>query len=50
MGRLKKVGIENAIGNRIQSKQIILCSDAQVIYKGFVIEIKFSTILNYSLM
>ena len=40
MGRLKKVDIENAIGNRINTNQIILCSDAHVSYKGFAIDNK----------
>jgi len=35
MGRLKKIDIENAIGKRIKSEQVILCSDAHVSYKGF---------------
>lgn len=40
MGRLKKIDIENAIGDRINSNQIILCSDAHVSYKGFAIDNK----------
>lgn len=38
MGRLKKVDIENAIGDRIKSNKTILCSDAHVSYKGFAID------------
>ena len=38
MGRLKKVDIEKAIGNRIHPKKTILCSDAHVSYKGFAID------------
>jgi transposase-like protein len=38
MGRLKKIDIENAIGKRIKSEQVILCSDAHVSYKGFAID------------
>lgn len=38
MGRIKKVDIENAIGNRINPNQTILCSDAHVSYKGFAID------------
>lgn len=37
LGRIKKVDIEKAIGNRI-SKQTILCSDGHVSYKGFAID------------
>ena len=40
MGRLKKVDIEKAIGNRISPNQTILCSDAHVSYKGFAIDNK----------
>jgi len=40
MGRLKKIDIENAIGNSITSNQTILCSDAHVSYKGFAIDNK----------
>jgi len=38
MGRLKKIDIENAIGNRIKPSKTILCSDAHVSYKGFAID------------
>jgi len=38
MGRIKKVDIENAIGDRIKPNQTILCSDAHVSYKGFAID------------
>lgn len=38
LGRLKKVDIENAIGGRISSGQVVLCSDAHVSYKGFAID------------
>lgn len=40
MGRLKKVDIENAIGDRMKSGQTILCSDAHASYKGFAIDNK----------
>lgn len=40
MGRLKKIDIENAIGDRVNPKQTILCSDAHVSYKGFAIDNK----------
>ena len=40
MGRLKKIDIEKAIGNRIHPNQTILCSDAHVSYKGFAIDNK----------
>lgn len=40
LGRLKKVDIEKAIGNRINPNQTILCSDAHVSYKGFAIDNK----------
>ena len=40
MGRLKKIDIEKAIGNRINPNQTILCSDAHVSYKGFAIDNK----------
>lgn len=42
MGRLKKIDIENAIGNRIKSNQTVLCSDAHVSYKGFAIDNKIA--------
>lgn len=35
MGRLKKIDIKNAIGDRIKPNQTVLCSDAHVSYKGF---------------
>jgi len=38
MGRLKKIDIEKAIGNRINPNQRILCSDAHISYKGFAID------------
>jgi len=38
MGRLKKIDIENAIGDRIRSGHVVLCSDAHVSYKGFAID------------
>lgn len=38
LGRLKKIDIENAIGDRIRSGQVVLCSDAHVSYKGFAID------------
>lgn len=38
MGRLKKIDIENAIGDRIDKGRTILCSDAHVSYKGFAID------------
>lgn len=34
LGRIKKVDIENAIGNKI-TEETILCSDSHVSYKGF---------------
>ena len=40
MGRIKKVDIEKAIGNRVNPNQTILCSDAHVSYKGFAIDNK----------
>lgn len=40
LGRLKKVDIENAIGDRISPGQVVLCSDAHVSYKGFAIDKK----------
>ncbi len=36
-GRIKKIDIERAIGQRI-SKETILCSDSHVSYKGFAID------------
>ena len=36
-GRLKKMDIERAIGQRV-SKEMILCSDGHVSYKGFAID------------
>lgn len=39
LGRIKKVDIEKAIGQRI-SKETILCSDSHVSYKGFAIDNK----------
>lgn len=36
-GRLKKVDLENAIGERL-SPQTVLCSDSHVSYKGFAID------------
>lgn len=38
MGRLKKIDIQNAVGNRIKANKTILCSDAHVSYKGFAID------------
>jgi len=38
LGRLKKIDIENAIGDRISPDQVVLCSDAHVSYKGFAID------------
>lgn len=38
LGRLKKIDIENAIGERIRSGHVVLCSDAHVSYKGFAID------------
>ncbi len=35
MGRIKKSDIQKAIGDRINTSQTILCSDAHVSYKGF---------------
>ena len=40
MGRLKKIDIQKAIGNPVNPNQTILCSDAHVSYKGFVIDNK----------
>jgi transposase-like protein len=37
LGRIKKVDIDKAIGQRI-SKETILCTDSHVSYKGFAIE------------
>lgn len=37
LGRIKKVDIDKAIGQRI-SKETILCSDSHVCYKGFAID------------
>jgi transposase-like protein len=38
LGRLKKIDIENAIGDRIRPGHVVLCSDAHVSYKGFAID------------
>jgi len=38
-GRIKKIDIQNAIGQRV-SEQTILCSDSHVSYKGFAIDKK----------
>lgn len=37
VGRLKKVDIENAIGERL-TEQTVLCTDSHVSYKGFAID------------
>ncbi len=37
LGRIKKIDIENSIGNRLCDKTI-LCSDSHVSYKGFAID------------
>jgi len=37
LGRIKKIDIENSIGNRLSDKTI-LCSDSHVSYKGFAID------------
>ena len=37
LGRIKKIDIENSIGNRICDKTV-LCSDSHVSYKGFAID------------
>jgi len=34
MGRIKKSDIQKAIGDRINTNQMILCSDAHVSYKS----------------
>lgn len=39
IGRIKKIDIQNAIGERI-SGQTILCSDSHISYKGFAIDKK----------
>jgi len=38
IGRLKKIDIEKAIGNRIKTNQTVLCSDGHVSYKGFAMD------------